>query len=95
MSGPRTGTARLKPDSLEVPSAKYKEVEMPNAVVMQRAASPPKPTLPRRSAPKSWRATTRERYPLTASLTGAGGGHTGNSIPLSGRGAVGPWRWPS
>lgn len=84
-SGSRAGTARLKPDGLDVPSAKYKDVEMPSAVIMQRASSPPKPTLPRRSAPKSWRATTRERYPLTASLTGAGrAGKFGELLASSG-----------
>lgn len=67
------GTAeRTKASAFAMPSSKYKSIEMPSATTIERAASPPHPTLPRRSAPKSWRATTRERYPLTASLTGEG-----------------------
>ncbi|KAG2498462.1 hypothetical protein HYH03_003716 [Edaphochlamys debaryana] len=58
---------------------------MPNQVTMNRAASPPKPTLPRRSEPRSWNATTRERYPLTASLTGPGrAGKVGTLLGASG-----------
>lgn len=64
-------TNRMERPQLDWPSTKYREIDMPNAVVMQRASSPAKPTLPRRSEPRTWNATTRERYPLTASLTGA------------------------
>lgn len=69
---PLTGTRRsAKPEALDVPSTKYRDVEMPSAVVLRRAQSPPRPTLPRRPMPKTWTATMRERNPLTSSLTGA------------------------
>ncbi|KAG2443898.1 hypothetical protein HXX76_002238 [Chlamydomonas incerta] len=83
------GTARFgatgERPQIDHPSTKYRDIEMPNAVTMQRAASPPKPTLPRRSEPKTWRATTRDRYPLTASLTGPGrAGKLGTLMGASG-----------
>lgn len=76
----RFGATSERPQ-IDHPSTKYRDIEMPNAVTMQRAASPTKPTLPRRSEPKTWRATTRDRYPLTASLTGARHGTKHSTAP--------------
>lgn len=67
---PNKSTGRAGDFGLVQPSIKYKVIDGPNSIVLNRASSPVKPTLPRQSQPRSWAATKRERYPLTASLTG-------------------------
>ncbi|KAJ9530226.1 hypothetical protein QJQ45_023519 [Haematococcus lacustris] len=56
----------------EQPSIKYKEIETLSPSRLQRAQSPPKPTLPRRQVIRTWQATAKERNPLASSLTGPG-----------------------
>ncbi|GFR43800.1 hypothetical protein Agub_g4924, partial [Astrephomene gubernaculifera] len=87
--GVSSGTANSRGSTerpqMDHPSTKYREIEMPNPVIMQRASSPPRPTLPRRSEPRSWKATSREKYPLTSSLTGPGrAGKQGTLLGASG-----------
>jgi hypothetical protein len=56
----------------ELPSLKYKNIDDPvNPVLLRRAQSPPRPTLPRRQRVRTWQATAKERNPLASSLTGS------------------------
>ncbi|GIL62825.1 hypothetical protein Vafri_16998 [Volvox africanus] len=83
--GAPAGKGQAERPQMDHPSTKYREIEMPNPVVMHRANSPPRPTLPRRSEPRSWKATARERIPLTSSLTGPGrAGKQGTLLGVSG-----------
>eukprot|EP00798_Chlamydomonas_sp_ICE-L_P025200 gene25200-10840_t len=69
----------------DVPSTKYQEREAVNKVTLRRAQSPPRPTLPRRPAARSWNSTAKERNPLTSCLTGPGrAGKYGELIAQSG-----------
>lgn len=54
----------------EQPSLKYKHIDGPSPVLLRRAESPPRPTLPRRQRTRTWQATAKERNPLASSLTG-------------------------
>jgi len=57
----------------DIPSTKYKDIEQAlGHAVAKQAFSPPSPILPRRSTPKTWNATMKERNPLASSLTGPG-----------------------
>ncbi|KAF5841988.1 hypothetical protein DUNSADRAFT_9870 [Dunaliella salina] len=58
---------------MDIPSTKYKEIEQAlGHAVAKQAFAPPSPILPRRSTPKTWNATMKERNPLASSLTGPG-----------------------
>ncbi|CAD7701046.1 unnamed protein product [Ostreobium quekettii] len=54
------------------PSTKYREPEPPSHLALRRAASRPRPILPRRQSPRQWRVASTERFPLRSSVTGRG-----------------------
>uniref|UniRef100_A0A7R9V367 MORN repeat-containing protein 3 n=1 Tax=Chlamydomonas euryale TaxID=1486919 RepID=A0A7R9V367_9CHLO len=64
---------RSKAIYTDFPSVKYQDASIPCKPTTLRVAQlPPQPTLPRRSAARSWNATAKERNPLASCLTGPG-----------------------